>query len=182
MINLLPRPYLRELRREQLRRVFVICGLLAIVVAFINIILLFPPFLFLRFREANIEREIAIVNQTPEIQRASGIEQRIAALNTRLGAFERNEKISVNVSQLFAPALQARDRAVAITSLAFVPSDTNRAVPQLHIRGTAETRDALIRFADHLKTEPRYSVVVLPVENLLHDRDIRFSLTVDVRE
>lgn len=183
MINLLPHPYLHELRREQLRRVFVICGLLAVVVVFVNITLLFPPLLFLRFREASIEREIAIANQAPEIQRASGIEQRIAAFNARLGAFERNEKATnVPVSQLFEPAFQARDRAIAITSLTFLPNDANRDVSRLLIRGSAETRNALMRFADRLKIEHRYSSVVLPVENLLRDRDITFSLTVDVRE
>lgn len=183
MINLLPQPYLRELRREQLRRVFVVCGLLAIIVAFVNITLLFPPLLFLRFREASIEREIAIANQAPEIQRASGIEQRITELNAHLGAFERNEKATgMPISQLFEPALLARDHAIAITSLTFLPSDENRAASRLLIRGSAETRNALLRFADRLKTEHRYSSVVLPVENLLRDRDILFSLTVDVRE
>ena len=182
MINLLPHPYIRELGRERLRRVFVVCGVLAVIAVCINIILLFPPFLFLRFREPSIEREILIVNQTSEIQRASAIEQRIAALNLRLGAFERNEKSSVKVSQLFEPVLRARDHMIAITDLAFFPSDANRAAPRLQIRGESETRDALIRFTDRLKTEPRYSSVVLPVENLLRDRDIVFLLTIDARE
>lgn len=147
----------------------------------INIIMLFPPFLFLRFREASVGRDIAIVNQTPEIQRASVIEQRIVELNARLDAFERDEEAMTDISGLFEPVLHARDNAITITFFAFLPPGNTRAAPLLQIRGTAQTRDALINFADRLKTEPRYQSVVFPVEDLLRDHDILFSITISVR-
>lgn len=48
------------------------------------------------------------------------------------------------------------------------------------LSGTAATRESLAAFRDNLEAEPLFTDVVLPIDSLLKNRDLMFSLTFTV--
>ncbi|MBI5787154.1 MAG: hypothetical protein HY446_01230, partial [Candidatus Niyogibacteria bacterium] len=73
-INLLPRDYQKDLRRERARRLIVVCGSAVFLSIVANMILISPLWLLFALQERELGRELEAIKKSPAFADVSDVE------------------------------------------------------------------------------------------------------------
>lgn len=181
MANLLPFEDQHKIRREHIRKLFVVLGLDVALIFTVGILLLVPLFFSLKFQKDSFGEQLETAKQKPVFARVETIEKSIDDLNTKLQMFSLNQGKTQIVSPVLRELLFLTDDSININSLVF--SNTNpKLPPQLSIRGMVQDRDKLLEFIDLLEESQFFTAVNSPLTNLLKELEIEFSLTLNINE
>ena len=100
-INLLPRDYQKDLKRERVRRFIVVCGAAVFFSIAANMVLISPLWVLFALQEKELDRELDSMKKSPAFASVSDIEDSIRNLNEAIGAFNSGERGRFEI----APAL-----------------------------------------------------------------------------
>lgn len=177
MANLLPKQYLKTIKRERLYRVLVVVFIGLFVVEIIGIAFLVPSFILARSRAGDAEREVELAQEYIAQQEQTGVLEDARATRTMI------ERLEVELDAITLSKILAGLDASVQPGITFEAIDYTRVAKQsdkLAIKGTAATRDTLLTFARSLNSTPLFSDVSVPVSNLAQGTNIHFSLSITV--
>lgn len=180
-INLLPRDFQKDFRRERARRLIAAGGAAVFLAMMANIVLIFPLWAFLSLEEKELGRQLDAVKSSPAFGRVAEIEKSIRDLNEAVALFKTRESERFGITQVLESIIQNKPEGVKIESFYF--SAAKEAPPQpdrISVFGKAINREALIAFIQKNEADPFFASVQSPISNLLKDADFDYSLILDI--
>lgn len=172
-MNFLPEEDKRKIKKEYLRRLFVVLGIFSFSAISIGIILLLSSAVFLRGQKHNLERQLAISEERllrGKIENTISLAEELNAKISLLGSGQENigEK-----SAFIKIILEEKTNKIKINDFFF---DKGKVL----IQGISENRQNLLSFIDSLRKKKDFKKVESPVSNLIKERDIEFKLTIEL--
>lgn len=180
MINLLSVQDKKTAKKESLRRFIVVLGSGFLLLILIKITLSLSLFSYLVFLEKNMSDQLISVEKLAQLKTIDKLETEAKEINRLLSilqnAQEKSHIFSDNVSQV----LEILPSSVKINSFRF-KKNNDEPKPEITLMGEAATRTGLLIFVEKLEANIRFKKVTLPVSNLLTNKDIDFSITIELR-
>jgi len=175
MINLIPPEAQRRIRFEYGARVLTVWLLLWALAGVLIGVATLPSYLLVSERLQSISGELDTVRASADSDNATARALIIAREQSQLiREAEEMPRFSTVVSVVEAAAKSG----ISISSYGF--SRDRADLAPVVVGGTAESRQALASFRDMLLTNPLVTRVDLPISNFARDRDIDFSLSIEV--
>ncbi len=172
-MNFLPEEDKGKIKKEYLRRLFVIIGIFSFFAISIGIILLLSPYLFLKDQEHNLERQLAISEERLLRGKIENTISLVEELNTKISLLDSGQKNIGEKSAVIKLILEEKTNKIKILYFYF---DKEKVL----IQGLSESRQNLLSFIDSLKKKKGFKKVESPVSNLVKERDIEFKLTIEL--
>lgn len=175
-LNLLPEPQQKNLGYEIDRRMISFFGFWFFLLETLFAVFLFLAYLFVLLPEKDIQRSKNAEEASQLAADVVGKEEKIRNLNHLFEVVivrgEKSRSIIPFLEELFLLAPEG----------IFVDTASFHAVEKkADIRGRAVTRDDLLRFAQKIRERSDVADVVSPVENIIKERDIVFTLAISMR-
>jgi len=180
MINLLPLQDKNIEKKEILRRFIAVLGLglsflLCAEIVF-SLILLF----FVGSFEKNLSDQVSYEEKLADLKNVESLESEAKRLNEFLVLFNAGEKETELISGDISDILSVLPSSLRINSLLFDKGICADCPSKIAIVGNADTRESLIGFISDLKLEERFREVESPISNLLAEKNVNFSLILDL--
>lgn len=176
MINLIPPAARKSVVLEYWLRVTSVWLFLFGTGCMIVAVLLLPTYMIVRGQIANLDGQVATATE-----QTTTFDSGVAELKKATAAAALlTEGVGATPFSTYIKLLEdiAGD-AVLLHSIVFTKDPTGGKVV---LSGTATTRESLAAFRDALEAHPAFTGVVLPIDSLLKNRDLLFSMTVSVVE
>lgn len=181
MINLLSAEDKILIKEEYFRRLIVIIGFFLFIFICIAIILLFPSYFLLVSQEENLESQLNILRQSFNREKVADIESSVLELNSKLISFKDQEKNTQPISDLIKKVSDARPSVIKLSYISYQQGAKKEGGSnQISLQGYAATRDALIDFTNILESLKAINKVRSSPSNLLKEKDITFSLIIEL--
>jgi len=174
MINLIPPAAKKKIVIEYWTRVLTVWLATAAAVLMIASVFLLPSYVLLHtqiaiYAEGSEQRLVEVTEYN------TSVAELISASNqARLWLDQKNYTDLLPVINLIE---NIANPSIRLESYHLERSDTNQLEPII-ITGRASTREALADFRESLLSHADIETAVLPLSNLVRDRDISFSITV----
>ena len=162
------------------RKRFMAVGLLGLSVLLVAAaILAMPSLLFLKSSEIVLtaKRDTLAGYETSTIART--LSSAVADVNSRLAVFPATETASPLIADFVNPVLLAKTSTIHLVGFSY-QAGTTKTQAQVKITGTADSRVALLAFADRLKQVGSFSNVNVPITNFIKDTDVPFTVTATI--
>lgn len=172
LINLLPEPRKRSLRRLYFMRLVVVATVLAAAVMVVHGVLLLPSYLHLRGVVEERTDTLASMQATLAGSEEQELSARIEALRndaTRLGRLSTLPKASAGI----AAVLKVPREGIRLSGFSFAPGKDGASMT---VSGVASTREALRSYEQALANEPYIASSDLPISAYAKESDIAFSI------
>lgn len=183
MFNLLPFEEKKRIRAEYRRRVVAVFLLFVILAELTATVLFVPTLIVLLSRESDYKTLLDSVTKE-EGNSSSSFREYLKETTDKLGELSP-EKNPASPTAVFMNIASAHVPGVHIERLSYKPAEgkkeTDFSVGSVSVEGKADNREDLVLFKESLDRTGAFSSVALPISNLALDKDIRFSMTVNVR-
>jgi len=176
MANVLPETEKKRIYHEYLLRLVAVVFVLATVSFVISTVFLAPVYLLSLAKNRATAERAAVLKQSIALEDKMVVEI-FVSMKKRL-AFLAAHRTSPSSLNALTAILNNRTEDIELTFFFFEADEKGEAT--LSLEGVATSRNALAGFAKKLEKEPLFERVKLPVSNLAQDRDIEFSLNVDI--
>lgn len=168
--------------KKGLKRRFIILFSFLVSAAFLaGAALLLPSYLLTRGDFIAIELRNSSFRAREES--SSNILNLPAEINAKMKLFEVDER---NIKAIDAINLLLKEIPpdLTIDSLSFIRGETFNRKPgtKIAVSGVATNRDALVSFANSLKSSGSFSSVEVPVSSLTKDKDLPFSINIFIND
>ena len=173
-VLLLPKEYIKEVRREKiLRSAVVMLGIInAVLLA--GIIFLLPSYFKLTLSQEEVTRRLQIQQESFALQNVQETEEEILRANTLSTLYQQNESRRRSVAPILIDFAFVDSPLVALRAMRLFGGNDGEFVVSL--QGNATTRGAFLTYVDRLEHADGVTVVRSPVSNLLSETDISFEL------
>ncbi len=175
MSNLLPQKEREALQNEYNVRVIVVALTLVSTSIFIGAILLLPSFFLTQSQTESIKRQASVLEESISSRTQDNIEKEISATQEKLSILSPKDN---QLSGIIRDIIDTKSKNISLSSFFFESNGLNTAL--LTIRGVALTRDNLVSFSRDLQHNSMLSNVSLPVSDLAANRNITFSMIMNV--
>ena len=172
-MNFLPEEDKRKIKKEYLRRLFVVIGIFSFSAISIGVILLLSLFVFLRDQEYSLERQLDISEERLSRGKIENIISLAEGLNNKISFFDSGQKNVEEKSAFFKIILEEKTNKIKINDFFFDKG-------KILIQGISENRQDLLSFIDSLRNKKDFKKVESPVSNLIKEKDIEFKLTIEL--
>lgn len=177
MFNLLPNNLKEKVRSEYYLRLFVVIFVSVFLIQIFFLIFLSPTW----FVSLNKEQEIVLQSEKAN---TSSLDQKVETTNKQIKSI--NKKLEIINSRLEYPRaipviddiLSRKTESITIKELMYETSDKKSG--KVTLKGTSDTRDSLVSFVKDLEESDILEQVDLPISNLTKDKNIEFSLVINV--
>ncbi len=171
MINLIPYSAKKVVKREYWTRVISVWMFLLTLVSVTFLVELIPLRLLTDLLGKSVSSELSGAISAKE--ELSNIEKTVTDTNTLI------KKLSVKSNEVhYSDYVDLIDElsgdSVQVTEMGFVSGN------KVSLSGVAKDRETLAGFRNSLEASPSFSAVVLPISNLAKDKDISFTLTLNL--
>jgi len=173
-LNLLPPEQKGNLNYEIDRRMVQFFGFWFFVIIIIFGALVLPAFFFISLQQPEVERAARIEEEARASVRTTETEGKILGINNLLDIIVTREEKKQNVLPFLKEILSRSPAKVWVAFITYMPAE-NRAT----VAGLAATRSELLKFIDLLKASPGIKTVTSPVSNIIQEKDINFSLSIE---
>ena len=181
MINLLPQEYQTSLAKERFQRFIIVAGILCLILVLVALILLLPAIFSVKLQQKVFQANLDIAQKNTALNRVDEISNTLRDLNNKIELFNAQAQKVRNISTILKTILDIRPHTIQIDSFTYKKRRKSDGNDQVLIYGNAETRDALLAFAEALRKVQYFTEVYLPPSNLLQKNDISFSLTIQLQ-
>lgn len=174
--SLLPQEYKKEVRREKvLRSIVVMFGILNTALL-VGIVFLLPSYFMPTFSQGEAERQFRAQQELLARQNVQELEDTIRQTNALTALYQRNESRRKSVAPLLLrfAALDIPD--IALRAMHLFEDKTGAFAVSL--QGNATTRNTFLAYVRSLENTDGVAAVRSPVDNLLREADVSFSLEV----
>lgn len=172
-MNFLPEEDKIKIKKEYLRRLFVVLGTFSFFVISIGIILLLSYVIFLGDQRHNLERQLAISGERLSRGKIENTILLAEEFNTKISLLDSGQKNIGEKSAFIKIILEEKTDKIKINDFFF---DKGKVL----IQGLSENRQNLLSFIDSLRKKKDFKKVESPVSNLIKERDIEFKLTIEL--
>lgn len=176
ILNLLPREDLRAINSMKLSRFFLAVFIISACVFAIGIVLMLPTAFFLYFQKEGIDKQTSAANRAIDSERVRNIESESIRVNQELALLEDGGFLAppslINMTEAIA--------ATAASGIEFTKLSYSEESSKIIITGRANTRELLLVFETRLRSLPFVTAVSSPVENILKEENIVFSMELSV--
>lgn len=175
-ISLLPPEQKKEYKMELNRRliVFYSIGLLTIIGIFIG--LLFSITVYLDIQNDALNQQIIILETAPKAKEIRGLELAIKDFSNLLSKARTIKASLYAFHPFFRDINSIMPQGVYVNTLS-----VDRQTQKASLTGFAPTRAEVIGFKDGLGKLPWVKLVDSPLSNLIKERNINFSFTIDLK-
>jgi hypothetical protein len=139
-------------------------------------------FLFVDSYEESLDSQLVLTKQLAEIKNLKELEVKVKDLNNFLTLFSAGEKMANPISDDILEILGVLPSSVKIDSFLFDAGRCKDCVSKISLKGYAASRSGLINFTKDLKFGGYFNKVTSPVSNLLAEKDIDFSLVLELKQ
>jgi hypothetical protein len=173
MRNLLTPTIKRQLRREYLLRVAVIGLIFFSVAVLLGIIAFMPSYLLSMSERRAVVSQAAVIEESLASREIQELSNDLHRSRTELELIAGLETGGVISDRLIA-LVESGSLGISLSSFSYTRGEGEST---LIISGEADTRSDLLAFEGILDENPDYTSVILPVSNLVSERNISFSIT-----
>lgn len=183
MMNLLPHTYKEEIYREHQWRFLEVAGSTASILLGIGLVLLSPSALFLVYETSSVRDALEVAkNQHAALLRDVTTQSLLAEVRRELDLVKPPVDRELGLAPLTRTLLSRRTAGVTMTTISFsrIAGDTAKRAT-FDIAGVADTRAALLGLIASLESEPLFGKVDSPISNLVKDKDLPYTIHIDVK-
>jgi len=173
MMNFLPEENKIIIKKEYFRRISLILGLFFLFLILTSTLFLFSILILLKDQQESFRRQLEFSEERLAKNEARDILPLIKDLNDKIFLLQSSQKNAVEKSAIIKNILSRKPEKITIKGFLF---DKNK----ISIQGFSDTRDNMLGFINSLKEEQTFKKVELPISSLLKERDIEFSLNIEL--
>ena len=177
MSNLLPPEEKKAIRRDYAVRLIAVALFALAAAGVVASALHFPAYVFSGMKERILRSDIEILNKRTGGDLEASMKAAIGEINSRLQLFPDQPKDMPISKQVIAPLLEQRRSGVKITGIVYSVEHGEKVVT---VSGFAATRSDLTGYVERLKGVPGFTEVTLPISSFVKDRNLDFSLIINV--
>ncbi|MFH1575358.1 MAG: PilN domain-containing protein [Candidatus Nealsonbacteria bacterium] len=180
MINLLPQTEKDILRKEEDRRLAVICGIFVLFFLTALSLILFSVNIYLSGRVFSHNILVDLEQQRSATMGAQNIEKEIRAINQNLEALDEFYEEQQNITILFQKISEIIPEGTYLNSLSLSPDKDKKDRFKVSLTGHSETREELLDFKKSLESESGFQGIYFPPSNWVKSSDINFSASFEI--
>ncbi len=177
MFNLIPENLRKNIVSEYRLRLVVVSIVFLILIQISFLIFLFPSWLVSYYKEKDFSVQSDEINKSLSALDIASTTNFIKSLNTKLGIINDTQEYPRFVP-IVDEVLSKKTASIRISGIYF--SDNSATTAVLTLEGIGDTRESLVSFADSLKTIPHFKKVDLPISNLAKDKNIDFTISINI--
>lgn len=174
MINLLPPDQQKRSRTDYWHRVYIV--LFFFVAGALGTLLLFLGLIYFTLMQTTSLGTPSTGSDS--ISTKEELEKELKLANDTLALFSVKDMGHLPIELLSELIRGDESFGVYLTAFAYTKGGEN---PKVLLSGNAKTRDALVRFLNHLRNKSMVLSVESPIESLSKSVDIPFSVTIDLK-
>lgn len=178
-MNFLPEQDKLILKKEYLKRLFVLFSLFVIFVILAAGMILAPVGLVILTRKDDLKKELSAYAKNAEKISGDKSILKVKDLNHRIGLLS-NYWSKQNLNTLIMRIVDRKKDGIQINSFSYENKKGDE-INAIIILGKADTRQNLFAFESRLKKEFGEQNVISPISNLVKERDLNFSLTISTK-
>ncbi len=171
-LNLLPEKEKQNIVWEKRTNQTLYFGSCIVASVFVFLILLFPSYIFLALQNDDVVRNLEIEKKAQEKLQIQTIEGRTAAINADTQHIIQNNAPSFVPGNFVEHLNQLAEGHVLLTQIQYHQNGG-----EAHIEGWAETRNNFLDFKNILETEGGLQNIVSPINNIIKETNIQFTLS-----
>ena len=175
-LNLLPPENRARIGYLRLGRFFVLVHSYFAFLLLIGITLLLPTYFFLYFQNKSVSDLAEATREKTNQTEAREIEARIEQANTILHRLETEYNMVTTAQNPVTTYLETIVE-MAPAGIIFTRFSFEKDADHILLRGHAATRSDLLQFVETIRSNPSFHTVESPIENVLQNSDISFTLS-----
>jgi hypothetical protein len=177
--NLLPRSKVRALRREYFVRFACVAGWLTLFLLAAHAVLLIPTYQYSMQNSAAKQAELDALVASQTTAEEAALAERLSSLRADAIHLERLAVLPTASARM--GALLALPRGgISLTGITFSREEEGMPLT-MSVSGQAGTRDALRAYVSALETMPGVTKANLPISAYAKERDIPFTITLELQ-
>lgn len=176
MANLVPQHIQKQVRREYYVRVATVWLFLVAGAFLVSTIALIPTYVLVSTQTSTLK---SVISDTSVHRTAYEDAVETLSESEELAQYIRNGALPP-MYELVRTVVTKANSKVALSEV-HITRNENTFAP-LTVQGNADTRAALVAYRDALRADAHFKEVLLPVESLIGDTDLVFSMTADVSD
>jgi hypothetical protein len=199
MFNVLPNIFKKEIRSEYYLRRLIVILIFVIFTQITFLVFIFPSWLSSFYQHEEVSMQMESQKSTVVSQNTNNILQTIKTTNQNLGIIDSAFSYS-KVLSLIQDIISVKTSAVSLSEFTYSNSAigqgdggtgsqttagqalaTSAAGRSMSVSGIAQTREDLVGFVKKLQDSGFFSDVVSPISDLAKDKDISFSINLNVK-
>jgi len=178
MANLLSLEYKRKIRRRAIYKLLIVYILGFTTVLILASVFLTPSYMLAESKRLTAEKNLELLKTSISAKQNEEFEKTLKETTQKLQVLDvpPTKKFYEVVGLL----VDARTEGLSFNAINFRDASGNVGVYNLQLSGFAPSRETLLQFRNNLKEVPIFSNVNLPISVLARDRDIDFSMQLEV--
>lgn len=183
MINLLPEEYKREVAHEYAWRFAESFGIGFLVLFMVALFALAPSYIFVYSKGEFVKQEYeALGVRKSALEADQVVASTVADVEKKLALVKPEPVPAPGYSAVVEAVLLKMVSGVSVDSIIYEGADGAGGFSgKTTLTGVADDRKALLRFRASLEGEGKFLRIESPIENLIKDRNLRYTLFVYVR-
>ncbi|MEK7575485.1 MAG: hypothetical protein AAB491_00150 [Patescibacteria group bacterium] len=184
-MNLLPLENKIMIKKEYLRRVFVLFGTFFSLVVFSGILLILPTFYLLNNMKDDYEKQLSSYKERMDSVNSSGTFKIVSDLNKKINILKK-EQVNLALNLVIEKIINYKNNNIIIKKISyekvlFKEKDKKDVIvkEKIKIDGFSLTRSDFLNFLNLIKEDKDFSNVNSPVSNLLKVNNVDFSITLE---
>lgn len=179
MFNLLPENLKKKITREYKLRLTIIILAFVISTQVFLLVFLFPSWLLSFYRGKDFLVRSDEINRFLSAEDVSSTISYIKVLNSKLKIIDENQNYPELIPVLNS-VLKERTSNIRINGISYTVNSANSGV--LTLSGIGGSRESLVSFSKKIKEIEFFKKVDLPLSNLAKDKDIEFSININIEK
>ena len=180
MSNILPQKQISKLKRLYRKRYMVVVFISVTILFLAGVAFIAPSLYYAHKDEQALAAKKAQLDTLQTGTYRESLQVSINDINAKLATFNNTEPQSPVVNSFLNIVLASKTPAIHILALHLSVDPKNANSAQVEVRGTADSREALLYFADTLRGHDGFSNVDVPIDTFIKNSNVPFALTADV--
>jgi len=178
MFNVLPKKLKDQIKKQyNLRRFIVTLNFIIFIQIFILVAFL-PSWFVSFYKQRDVSSEVAKAQDDLLVNEVSKLSVEINSINKKLEVIKTTQT-GFSPTQILDDIVEQKSSSISINEITYIKSGANEV--QVTLGGTARERDSLLSFVRKLEASKLFSKVDSPISNYTKDRDINFSLFLNMK-
>ncbi|HRH27080.1 MAG TPA: hypothetical protein PLZ99_02895 [Parcubacteria group bacterium] len=179
MFNLLPENLKEQIKKDYHLRLSIIVLSFVILSQISFLIFLFPSWLISYYKEKDYLVKNDEISKNISAIPVASTTAVIKSLNEKLLNIDRTLEYP-EVIPLIDSVISTKTSAIRIGDISYTVSGVNSGV--LNINGMGEKRESIVNYSENLKKIDLFKKVDLPISNLAKDKNIDFSISINIEK
>lgn len=177
MFNLLPENLRKNIITDYRLRLTILSLLFVVLIQVCFLIFLFPTWLTSNYKEKDYLIRSEEMNTFLSTLDLASTTSNVKNLNNKLSTI--NENLSYPLSlPIINNILSKKTTNIKISGIYYTINSKNSGL--VTVNGVSDKRDSLVLFAENLRSIPEFKKVDLPISNLAKDKNIEFTININI--